>query len=182
MDSEMTRRDVNWLVAKAAATVAGESFLSAWLLSAHEMDEAAPPEPERWANYKPQFFSVEQFSLVDKFTALLIPTDETPGAREAHLAEFIDFIVYSAREYSPETQSHWKTAVGWLQKNNFDEKLMTEMAQPGHPGHEYFQIMKQLAVYGFYTSRAGLIDNLEYKGVSYLVAFPACTHPEHQNT
>lgn len=177
----MTRRDVNWLVARAGATVAGQAFLQPWLASAHAAHDTAPPEADRWLNYQPQFFSSEEFRLIDQFTALLIPTDETPGAREAHVAQFIDFIVFSAREYSPETQAEWKEAVAWLRSHQFDERLMAEMAQAGHAGHHHFQMMKQLAVYGFYTSREGLIENLEYKGVSYLTAFPACTHPEHQS-
>jgi hypothetical protein len=177
----MTRRDANWLIAKAGASVAGQAFLSSWLASAHEMNEGAPAEPDRWINYKPQFFSPEEFAILDRFTALLIPTDETPGAREAHVAQFIDFIVFSSREYSPETQVEWRKAMDWLRTRHFDEQLMGKMSEPEHEGHHVFQTMKQLAVYGFYTSRIGLIENLEYKGVSYYTSFPACTHPEHRN-
>jgi hypothetical protein len=37
-----------------------------------------------------------------------------------------------------------------------------------------------MTVFAFYTSKAGLVDNLEYKGNAYLTDFPGCTHPEHR--
>ena len=42
-----------------------------------------------------------------------------------------------------------------------------------------FQLIKRETTFAFYTSRAGLIEALDYRGNSYTVSFPACTHPEH---
>src|SRR5262245_27603485 len=45
--------------------------------------------------YKPQFFSGDEYEIVSRLAELIIPTDGTPGAREAGVSEFIDFIVFS---------------------------------------------------------------------------------------
>jgi gluconate 2-dehydrogenase gamma chain len=43
--------------------------------------------------YKPLFFSPEHFKLIEHLTDMIIPADDTPGAKEAGVAEFIDFMV-----------------------------------------------------------------------------------------
>jgi gluconate 2-dehydrogenase gamma chain len=43
--------------------------------------------------YKPLFFSPEQFRLVEHLAEMIIPADETPGAKQAGVAEFIDFML-----------------------------------------------------------------------------------------
>jgi hypothetical protein len=42
-----------------------------------------------------------------------------------------------------------------------------------------YRLIKEMAVHAFYTSRVGLVDVLEYKGLAYLTEFPGCNHPEH---
>src|SRR5207249_8352791 len=43
--------------------------------------------------YKALFFSPEYFRLVEHLAEMIIPADDTPGAREAGVAEFIDFML-----------------------------------------------------------------------------------------
>jgi hypothetical protein len=38
----------------------------------------------------------------------------------------------------------------------------------------FFRLMKNLAADGYYTSRIGLIDELRYRGNTYLGTFPSC--------
>ena len=184
----MTRRDAIVLVGRVAATVAGQAFLNQWLAAAHDNAMTPPAETRNWANYQPQFFSLAEFQALDEFTAVLLPTDETPGAREAHVAPFIDYVLSSAAEYAPEMQAEWRTCVAWLTAQPFigrkpDEQTawMRQVSQPDAVVFAHFQLIKNLAVYAFYTSRVGLIDNLEYKGLAYLTAFPGCSHPEHKD-
>jgi hypothetical protein len=46
-------------------------------------------------------------------------------------------------------------------------------------GFPVYRLIKEMAVHAFYTSRVGLVDVLEYKGLAYLSEFPGCNHPEH---
>src|SRR5579884_3439620 len=105
----MTRRDLGWVIARAAAAAGGQEFFSGWLRAAeHHSSHEAPAEPDRWSTYKPKFLTAEDYAVLDAFTAILIPTDETPGAREAHVVPFIDFTLSSAGEYAPEMQTQWR--------------------------------------------------------------------------
>ena len=43
----------------------------------------------------------------------------------------------------------------------------------------FFRLLKNLTADGYYTSRAGLLEELGYKGNTALAAYPACAVPEH---
>lgn len=185
-----SRRDLIEWAAKAAALPAGTEFFAAWLRAADEHTHpAAPPEPPLLRNYEPKFFAAADFAALQAFTEILIPTDDTPGAKEAHCAHYIDFVL----QVSPEaTQRQWRAAMQALRDLGFhaaDAKgraaLVAEMAKPErergatHPGFAAYRLIKQQNTFAFYTSRAGMIETLDYRGNSYNESFPACTHPEH---
>lgn len=45
-----------------------------------------------------------------------------------------------------------------------------------------FSLIKELTIFGYYTSKIGLDEELRYQGDTYNTSFPgACTHPEHQS-
>jgi hypothetical protein len=58
--------------------------------------------------------------------------------------------------------------------------LLEHNPKASHNGFAFYRLVKEMTVQGFYTSRVGLIDVLEYQGLTYLNEFPGCTHPEHQ--
>lgn len=197
----MTRRDVGWAILRAAGVAGAPEFFTDWLRAAQSSGEShrahqhsvAPPEPDRWTSYQPKFFTNEEFRMLDTFTAILIPTDETPGAREAHVAAFTDFVVNAAAEYDPGMQKRWRRAMDWLRAQNFAQlaaqeqcRLLEQISAPernhakSDEGFRVYQLIKDMAVRAFYTSRVGLIDVLEYKGLAYLTQFPGCTHSEHR--
>src|SRR2546429_3635504 len=146
------------------------------------------------------FFDKDELSAVEALTELIIPTDESPGAKEAQVARYIDFIVSAAAEFNPSLQHQWTEGLQLLDRLSREkyrssfheisardkEKLLEEMSLPEHdagqthPGYEFYRLVKEMTVEGFYTSRVGLIDVLGYKGLSALGEFPGCTHPEHQ--
>jgi hypothetical protein len=178
-------------IASAVAVAGAPEFLTAWLRGAeahaHGGESIAPPEPDRWKDYEPKFFSREQMQLLDAFTSILIPTDETPGAREAHVVPFIDFVVNAAAEFEPELQQEWHGAVRHLGEHEFGNlpsarqvEFVEKMSHAGADGHATYELIKDMTVHAFYTSRVGLIEVLEYKGNAYLTEFPGCSHPEHR--
>jgi hypothetical protein len=172
------------MILQAAAVAGGGEFFSGWLRAAHSHASNAPPDPHNWATYKPRFFSQEDFQNLDAFTAVLIPTDDTPGAREACVAPFIDFVVNAAAEYAPEMQERWRKAMDRLRSQEFgkltpaQQIALVERMSRGS-GSATYNLIKEMTVHAFYTSRVGLIEVLEYKGLAYLTEFPACNHPEH---
>ena len=79
----MQRREfVEAMAAALAATLAAArwSELSGSTVVGAELSSTAPFE----------FLTAEQARLLDAITSHIVPTDETPGAREAHVVRFID--------------------------------------------------------------------------------------------
>ncbi len=104
-----SRRELLDLAARAAALPGAAEFFAAWLRAADDhQHSSAPPEPPLLRDYQPKFFAADDFAALQAFTEILIPTDDTPGAREAHCAHFIDFVLQSSPE---ETQKQWRGAL-----------------------------------------------------------------------
>lgn len=45
---------------------------------------------------------------------------------------------------------------------------------------QFFALLKQMTVDGYYTSETAIHQDIEYLGNTYLATFPGCTHREHQ--
>jgi hypothetical protein len=211
-DHQISRRGALKYLGLLGASVAGREFLASWLpLPAASADGHSAPvtisgmhhqdaEPEPVAPYTPQFFSAEEFETVQILAALIIPTDDTPGAKEAQVANYIDFVVFSAAEFEPGLQKEWIEGLKFIESESHRQfgkafrsakeaervKLLTEMsvaehdAKSQHESSGFFSILKDMTVEGFYTSKIGLIDVLDFQGMNYMADFPGCTHPEHQ--
>lgn len=193
----LSRRTLLNSVIRISSLPAGMAFFSVWTRAAqqhqHAAGSAAPEDTSELANYRPQFFTQEDFEVLKSFTEILIPTDETPGAREAHCAHFIDFVLHVTDGYAPDTQRQWRAAMAALREAGFhsaDERrrraLVAEMARPErhpsaqHPAFAVYKLIKRENTFAFYTARAGCIEALDYRGNTINLEFPACTHSEHQ--
>jgi hypothetical protein len=191
-----SRRDFVDLALRAAALPGAAEFFSTWARAAdqhqHISSSTAPPEPPLLRDYRPKFFGAEDFAALQAFTEILIPTDDTPGAREAHCAHYIDFVL-QASDSAPNLQKQWHDAMVALKNAGFHsagakdrEALVKAISKPerdrsaSHPAFAAYRLIKQQNTFAFYTSRAGMIETLDYKGNSYNTEFPACTHPEHR--
>jgi hypothetical protein len=189
----MTRRELLGLVASALALPGAADFFGTWLTAAQQPQHHGgwqPPEPPLLRDYQPKFFDAADFGVLRAFTEILIPTDETPGAREARCAHFIDFVLQASGEGSAK---EWREAMRALRASGFYTAdtaarlaLVDAMSKPErergatHPAYSAYRLIKQQTVFAFYTSRAGMIEALDYKGNSYNVTFPACEHEEHR--
>ncbi len=134
------------------------------------------------ADYQPKFFSSKDFEALESFTEILIPSDDTPGAKEARCAHYIDFVLDASTEM-PQVQAAWRDAMKDLQDLGFHQadaagrlRIVSEMSRDETTA---YRLIRQQTVFAFFTSRQGTIDTLDYKGNSYNLSFPACNHPEH---
>jgi gluconate 2-dehydrogenase gamma chain len=191
---DVTRRDLLELAVRAAALPGAAQFFSSWFKAAHAQPHhaalSAPPQPPFLRNYSPKFFDAADFEALQAFTDVLIPTDDTPGAREAQCAHYIDFVLQAA---SPEMQKQWRNALAALKQAGFHAAdaagrlaMVTAMARPErdrsatHPLYAVYRLIKQQNTFAFYTSRAGMIETLDYRGNRFNANFPGCDHPEHR--
>ncbi len=195
-DFLLSRRALMRLAAYAVTLPGTAEFFSAWVTAAPQQRGVrldAPPEPPLLRDYQPKFFDAEDFEALRAFTEILIPTDDTPGAREAYCAHFIDFVLHSSEGVDPDMQKQWRQAMSALREAGFHASdtsmratLVHAMSRPerergaSHPAYFAYRLIKQQNTFAFYTSRAGMIEALDYRGNSYNASFPACDHPEHR--
>lgn len=77
-------------IASIAGTFPG---FSKWVFACPQgHSQAAGPTPSL-QEYQPLFFSPEHYRTVEHIAEMILPADDTPGAKQAGVAEFIDFMV-----------------------------------------------------------------------------------------
>lgn len=203
----LTRRELLDLTVRAAALPGAAEFFAAWFSAGRQSpagaspgaaNQYAPPEPPLLRDYTPKFFPRVDFEVLQAFTEILIPTDDTPGAREAHCAHYIDFVLQAQSDPAvsgsvSKLSLQMRDALEQLRQIGFHAAdaqgraaMVDAMSRPerdpaaSHVAYPIYRLIKRQTVFAFYTSRAGSIEALDYRGNSYNPTFPACTHPEHQ--
>jgi gluconate 2-dehydrogenase gamma chain len=111
------------------------------------------------APYKPLFFSAQQYQMLEHLVGMIIPSDETPGAKEAGVAEFIDFMVANrvpvsgprevrstadALEIGNEAQNRFLSGLDWMNARSKSEF-----------GHEFMECTAE--------QQKNLLEELAYK-------------------
>jgi len=179
-----------------AAIAAQFPGFSKWGFACGHIGKALQIKP---AQYQPQFFTAAEYTAVERLSEIIIPTDATPGAKEAGVAEFIDFMVAS----DPGLQYPFRTGLTWLnahaervhgkrfidlpaeQQLSLLEPLgFKDKAQPGEEyGRKFFSLIKEWTVIGFYTSEIGFKE-LDNPALKLYAESPECPHKndrEHQH-
>jgi gluconate 2-dehydrogenase gamma chain len=66
------------------------------LFHADEKPSASIIEEAQRPDYQIKFFTAEETATVEVITTLLIPSDERPGAKEARVVDFIDYMLMTS--------------------------------------------------------------------------------------
>jgi hypothetical protein len=190
----MERREVLRAMAIAAAASQFPGFHRWAFACDHLVTEAVQVKP---ASYSPHFFSPAEYATIERLTEMIIPSDGSPGAKEAGVAEFIDFMVWS----DPSVQYPWRLGLTWLDAharriagNTFREitpqeqtDLLDHLAYKQkfrdgeEDGRQFFKLAREYTLMGFYTTRMGL-EQLDCPGLRFYSESPECPHeddPEH---
>lgn len=182
----LTRRDVLRLAAAAAAAP-----LVPRAVAGQAAETAAVAAPGVVACGR--FFSAPELALLDELTELIIPADEhSGGARAAGVAAFVD---RRFAEYDPqipdlrEARESFRAglaSVDALARQQFGKPFLAAAAEERmalleclaaneqHPRTEqerFFKELKHWTGRGYYTSRIGIHDELEYEGNTLLAEF-----------
>jgi gluconate 2-dehydrogenase gamma chain len=152
-----------------AAAASRFSGFSKWICATQHSPEHATNTiaDARPAVYQPQFFTPAEYATVDQLTEMIIPADEHPGAREAGVSEFIDFMAAN----DPTIQQRFRSGLRWLDQAGQEN------------GQEFFKLVRRYTVMGYYTTRIGL-EALDFPGLRLYSQSPACPHkddPEHRH-
>lgn len=128
-------------------------------------------------------FSKDNLLLMDEIGETIIPKTDTPGAKDAKIGEFMAIMVkdcydkpdqevflqglqkinkISKNEYAKEfvscTSAERKKILEGLDK---EQKEYQEKKQEGDPPH-FFRMLKELVLFGYFTSEEGGNHNLTY--------------------
>ena len=191
------RREILRMMAVAAAAAPFTGF-SKWSFACGHA--AAATAQVRPATYTPQFFTPPEYALLSRLTELIIPSDETPGAKEAGVAEFIDFLI----AHDPSNQYNFRKGLGWMNAHSGLKygKPFLEITEPQQvdllvplayskkfregedEGRTFFNVLKEHTLMGFYTSEIGFKE-LDNPALKFYTKSPECPHhaddPEHKH-
>ena len=190
----MERREVLRVMALAAAASQFPGFRRWAFACDHLADGALQPRP---AQYTPQFFNPHEYASLERLTELILPSDGSPGANEAGVSEFVDFMVWS----DPSLQYRFRYGLAWLDAHasNLHGKAFLDSGadqqtgilehlaykdryrQGEEDGRAFFNLAREYTLMGFYTSKVGL-EQLDFPGFKLYAESPGCPHggdPEH---
>ena len=142
----------------------------------------------------PKVFSKAEFDLLSALTDLIIPPTDTPGAAQAGVPAYIDYVAgVNAGQLKrfregfvlldlTAAKRHGKKFV------ELDESEQVAILQPlsdaidqkqrgGEADVEFFRSLKNLTADGYYTSVTGLVKELGYTGNSAHASFAECELP-----
>jgi len=191
------RRQVLEMLGKAAIASQFPGF-SRWVFGAEHQHAVSAHVQPRPAQYRPQYFTAAEYQTLEMLTEIIIPRDESPGAKEAGVSEFIDFMAAHGEQ---EIQKPMRTGLEWLDEKarkthgrtfvslTAEEQTAilkaiaykNQFVPEDKEGQTFFRLLRRYTVMGYYTSRIGL-EELDYPGLKLYSHSPACPHkndPEH---
>jgi glucoside 3-dehydrogenase (cytochrome c) hitch-hiker subunit len=181
------------LVLGAASSVPALAGLSSEAIFAQgkSIHEHVPAKPAAGPTAL-KVLNPHQNQTVIVLSELIIPQTTTPGAKAARVNEFIDIFLSSV---NASKRQEFLEGLQWIDmrsqqlfQNLFvkataqqQTELLTRLSVPNSTettsGQNFFKLIKGLTVFGYYTSKVGIEEELKFEG---WVEYKGCTHPEHQ--
>ena len=191
IDLRQDRRE--WLKTSAAALGASLLPLSAASGETPQAEPAPPATGTKTAETKPaaHFFTPAQHALVEELTETIIPADShSGGAKAAKVAEYIDQTLRES--FDDNEKALWREGLRLVDvmSQHYNGKSFISASPEGRvavltvlsdhdnmtdlPEVRFFVELKRLTVRGYYTSKIGIHDELEYKGSRILQEYVGC--------
>jgi hypothetical protein len=191
-----------WLQTSAAVLSAAvlPLPLAASEAQASQAAPSATPQPKAAApKSAAHFFTPAQHALVEELSETIIPADAHSGGAKA--AQVADFIEKTLRESTDDAQKElWRDGLRLMESmsQHYNGKsfvaaspeeriaVLTVLSDNDHmtelPEVRFFIELKHLTTRGYYTSKIGIHDDLEYKGNRILQEFVGCDGPTPPST
>jgi hypothetical protein len=185
-----------WL--KSSAAVLGASMLPRQAMSS---DVAEPTT----ASSAPQgglgdtksaalFFTRWEYELIEELSETIIPADShSGGAKAAKVAGYIEQVLHESVDDNRRSDSRQGLRLIDLMSQHCNGKSFVDSSSEGRiavltvlSDNDYmtelteirfFRDLKNLTIQGYYTSKIGIHDELEYKGNRILVEYVGCDDP-----
>ena len=196
MSSNVSRRDALRRLAVGGAATAALPFWVEDLLAIADL-HAQQQRPQDAKPWTPKVFDAQQNETVVTLTELIIPETDTPGAKAAKVNEYIDSVLADSRA---QTRDEFLQGLTWLDaqsQQRYNQRFvnaapehqvafLTELSTATDPapaqrrGVEFFLAIRAMTIAGYYTSEAGLLQEIGDPPQLFFTEFTGCTHPEHQ--
>lgn len=131
-------------------------------------------------------FSADEIAFLDEVAETIIPRTNTPGAKDAEVGKFMDLIVHDC--YEEKNQKIFKEGINQLNdvcNKQFNtsfmqctkeqrEKVLIEIDKVAKEYQQkkkkedppyYYTMIKQLTLFGYFTSKPGATQALRYTAV-----------------
>jgi hypothetical protein len=192
IDLRQDRRQ--WFKTSAAALGASLLPLSAPALADPSQGETPSPAPQpkpAEAKTAGRFFTPSQHTLVEELSETIIPADgHSGGAKAAKVADYIDKTLRETND--DQKKALWRDTLPLIDSMsqhytgktfvnaNPEERIavLTVLSDNDKitdvPEVRFFLELKRMTVEGYYTTKIGIHDELEYKGNRILQEFVGC--------
>jgi hypothetical protein len=141
-----------------------------------------------------RFFTPAQHAYVEELSETIIPADShSGGAKAAKVADYIDQRLRESQDEEEKAMWHEGMRLVDLMSKHFhgksfvdssgDERIAVLQVLSDNynmrelPEVRFFQALKHMTTQGYYTSKIGIHDELEYKGNRILQEFVGCDDP-----
>jgi glucoside 3-dehydrogenase (cytochrome c) hitch-hiker subunit len=190
IDLRQDRRQ--WL--KTSATMLGATLVPVSATSSEieqTFAKSVAPPPHAHEEKAARFFTPEQYALVEELSETIIPADShSGGAKAARVADHIEKTLRETRDDSQKLL--WREALPLIDSmsRHYNGKafvnaspeervaVLTVLSDNPHMDDivevRFFKALKHLTVQGYYTSKIGIHDDLQYKGNRILKEYVGC--------
>lgn len=156
--------------------------------------EAVPKPSASVVAKTEKFFTPAQHAYVEELSETIIPADShSGGAKAAKVADYIDQRLRESQDEEKKATWHEGMRLVDLMSKHFHGKSFVDSSSEerievltvlsdNHEMHElpevrFFQSLKEMTTEGYYTSKIGIHDELEYKGNRILQEYVGCGDP-----
>ena len=185
-----------WL--KTSATVLGSALLPLPAVSAQAATDS-PETPAAQTESPGHFFTPQQHALVEELSEVIIPADShSGGAKAAKVADYIEQVIGACVDEQQKALwqeglrlvnalSQQRTGKSFVDASP-EEKIALLTILSDHedmadlPEIRFFHQLKRLTVRGYYTSKIGIHDDLQYQGNRVLMEFVGCDEAAKEST
>jgi hypothetical protein len=186
-----------WL--KTSATVLGASLLPIPAMGQTETLVTEPHAKPHQVKTGARFFTPAQHALVEELSETIIPADShSGGAKAAKVADYIEQVLRETTDDNQKQAWHEGLRLIDLMSLHYGGKsfvdsspeqrtaVLTVLSDNDHmtdlPEVRFFRDLKASTVRGYYTSKIGIHDELEYKGNRMLAQYVGCDDPTPKST
>lgn len=155
---------------------AGAASLPSW----------AGPRPDVEAGWTPAAFTAHQVDTVAAIAEQIIPRTDTAGAKAADVHVFIDAVIADADAPDRDRFLRGLDAVDARARERHGADFVSiAPAQQialleSISADEFFKAIKTLTITGYYTSKAGMREELGDDGRTAFADYVGCTHLAHK--